>query len=460
MPLDILHATPQHNYISKIKLPESGTYWLKDSEAREAIAKLEGGSYFLGVSVTPIYDGLDDPRIFLSDATDAEPVYATNGNMAIYGHAEFVWGGTPITPEQPISVGKWIEFGDLSMLGHMAYKDDVILNKGNGDRVLGADTTITTSDSQVVFESHTSDEVLGGDTTFTVVQPEITVIPTMQHLQAISHDTQLSTLQSAAVSGYDAVQSIQFVRNIEIKREQNLVTTTIVATDGVQNVSKVENTTKHLATTHIPNVTDLGTASTWNFKMGSGTDDSETLVISGVNSTTPTYGDLITAATGKLAASDDSGDELVDSITIRNYDVARMSPNTVTVATGQLAQDGAGAAVVSNVVISETHDAVIDLGAPTTFEALTDVDVSKEPTTDLIFTEDAVREGIVDLTTGITSSTASEVSVTADRNDRVNPLTELGGATAKAQTITVHHDDDVDVAKYNDLSLTIVERGE
>lgn len=65
-------------------------------------------------------------------------------------------------------------------------------------------------------------------------------------------------------------------------------------------VKSYPGTTSKLATTTVPNVTSAGSASTWNFAMGTG-NDSETLIISGANGTAPTLGTAKTVATGSLA---------------------------------------------------------------------------------------------------------------------------------------------------------------
>ena len=56
----------------------------------------------------------------------------------------------------------------------------------------------------------------------------------------------------------------------------------------------------YLAKTSVPNVTSVGSASTWSFAMGTGNDE-HTLIISGGNSTTPTLGSAISVATGNLS---------------------------------------------------------------------------------------------------------------------------------------------------------------
>jgi hypothetical protein len=77
-------------------------------------------------------------------------------------------------------------------------------------------------------------------------------------------------------------------------------------------VKSYPGATSKLVTTSVPNVTAAGSASTWLFAMGTG-NDSETLIISGANSTAPTLGTAITAATGSLSATG-SGDSVMTGL--------------------------------------------------------------------------------------------------------------------------------------------------
>lgn len=142
---------PTKNYISQFKMPSGGYYYLKDAEAREAIAALEGGSYFLGVTTTALTDQATTNPIQIG----GESVTAKNGNMVIYGNKEFVWAGESAT-------GKWVEFGDLSTLGTLAYKDSVSLSKGDGDQVLGEATTFQNAASAVSFASGAGSDFVTG----------------------------------------------------------------------------------------------------------------------------------------------------------------------------------------------------------------------------------------------------------------------------------------------------------
>ena len=71
-------------------------------------------------------------------------------------------------------------------------------------------------------------------------------------------------------------------------------------------VKSYPGATSKLATTTVPNVTSAGSASTWSFALGTGTD-AETLIISGGNGSAPTLGTAKTVATGSLSASGGGG---------------------------------------------------------------------------------------------------------------------------------------------------------
>jgi hypothetical protein len=133
---------------------------------------------------------------------------------------------------------------------------------------------------------------------------------------------------------------------------------TAVGADGTETfVKSYPGATSKLATTTVPNVTSAGSASTWSFAMGTGTD-SETLIISGANGAAPTLGTAKTVATGSLSSSGSGG----------------------TVMTG--------------------------LGTASTGSALTGVKVTAQPTVSLA-TGATAGTGVISVATGITSATTS-----------------------------------------------------
>jgi len=95
--------------ISQIKLPSGSVYNIKDQGARDLIAALESNTEFLGVTTTAISEGSTTNPITIG----GESVTAKIGNIVTYGSKEFVFNYE----------NKWQEFGDLSSLGALAFKD-------------------------------------------------------------------------------------------------------------------------------------------------------------------------------------------------------------------------------------------------------------------------------------------------------------------------------------------------
>lgn len=94
--------------ISQIKLPNGTTYNIKDANARERIEALESFTTYLGVTTTALTDGATTNPIKIND----KDVTAQAGNIVLYGNQEFIFDGT-----------HWNQFGDLSALGALAYKN-------------------------------------------------------------------------------------------------------------------------------------------------------------------------------------------------------------------------------------------------------------------------------------------------------------------------------------------------
>ena len=99
--------------ISQIKLPNGTTYDIVDQGGRELIAQISGTKAWLGITTTALTDGATTNPITI----DGESVTAVAGNMTAYGEKEFIYSGT-----------KWQEFGDLSDLGDLAYKDSATVS--------------------------------------------------------------------------------------------------------------------------------------------------------------------------------------------------------------------------------------------------------------------------------------------------------------------------------------------
>lgn len=95
--------------ISTITLPTGSTYDIKDAWARDAISELSGATKYIGVTTTALTDGCTTNPITIN----GQSVTAESGDIANYGSKEFIFNGTA-----------WQEFGDLSQLGDLAFKDN------------------------------------------------------------------------------------------------------------------------------------------------------------------------------------------------------------------------------------------------------------------------------------------------------------------------------------------------
>lgn len=98
--------------ISKITSTQGVTYDIKDTQARNDIAAIQaaisGGVTFMGQTTTALTDGATTTSITINNAT----VTAVKGYLVVYNSKEFVFDGT-----------KWIEMGDLSLIGDLGWKD-------------------------------------------------------------------------------------------------------------------------------------------------------------------------------------------------------------------------------------------------------------------------------------------------------------------------------------------------
>ena len=97
--------------MKKISIVQVGgvEYEVKDAWARDAIEGLGSPTHFLGETTSELVDGQDLNPITIN----GESVTAVAGDIAVHSNAEFIYSGTA-----------WIELGDLSGLGALAYKDN------------------------------------------------------------------------------------------------------------------------------------------------------------------------------------------------------------------------------------------------------------------------------------------------------------------------------------------------
>ena len=396
--------------ISKIKLPGSGqVYDIKDAVARQAIA---GGVTFIiswnGASTPVPADIPAGVKVTYQGTTYTGTLSAETSESATAPHAQpgafyLVYsstqeGSTLDVYDEYVPVGTdgsktWEKIGD-TQIDLSDVVTDVSLSKST-DVALGENTTFTNASSSVSFgalSGHT-DTVLGTNSIFTVTNPTITVTPSTTYIKATASGTAVGADGTAsAVTGYANPSTDTFVKSVSAETDKNLVTTTV------------------------PNVTSAGSASTWSFAMGTGSD-SETLIISGGNSTAPTLGTDITVATGATSTT------------------------------------GEGDAVVTGVTIGSSASAITALGTPTTSTVLTGVKVNTQPTI-AIATDSSSGTGKVQVATGISSATASGGAVSAS-GDNVTAVISMPTATAAAQTITVGSNDEITVlTNATDVAVT------
>ena len=213
--------------ISKITLPSGNSYDIKDAVARQAIA---GGVSFIVAwngSSTPVVADIPAGVVVTYNETDYTGTLAANSAQAGAFYLVHSSSTSNDVYDEYVAVGTagsktWERLGsstiDLSDLGALAYKD-----------------TVTASDSSVTFSGGTTDKVLGSDATFTT-----TVTPTTTNIKATASGT------AVGASGTDT-----FVKSYP-------GTTSKLAKTTVPNVTGNTDVT-------IPNVTSVGSASTWSF---------------------------------------------------------------------------------------------------------------------------------------------------------------------------------------------------
>lgn len=392
--------------ISKIKLPSGNVYNIKDAVAREAIA---GGVSFIiswngsstpvvaniPAGVTVVYNNTNYTGTLSPASAQAGAFYLIKsstqaGTLDIYDEYSV------IKPSSTSSSWFWEKIGDtqvdISSLGELAYKDNVTLNKGAGDVVLGEGTTFTNGTSAVTFDAHTKNNVLGSGATFTT-----TVTPTTTNIKATASGAAVGADgTAAAITGFNTHTTDTFIKSVSAKN-QRLVTT------DVPNVTRNSNVTAN--------------KSTWTFTMGID-DDAETLIIGGGN-----------------------GSDVIATNTVLG--------TPITAATGKINANGTGDEIVTEIKTDQSADAITALGTPITSNCLTGVRVTAQPTV-ILATGATAGTGVISVATGITSA-----STVTNNKDEVSAITALGAGTAAAQTITVGTNDKVTVAKHGDLSVTV-----
>ena len=113
--------------ISEIQLPSGTTYNIKDAQARSAKG-------WIGITTTALTDGASTNPITIN----GQSVTAVAGNITSYDEQEYIFNGTV-----------WQEFGDLSDLGTLAYKDSASGSYTPQGSVAAPDVTLTPAKTEV-----------------------------------------------------------------------------------------------------------------------------------------------------------------------------------------------------------------------------------------------------------------------------------------------------------------------
>lgn len=396
--------------ISRIQLPSGNIYDIKDATAREMIS---GGVSFNVVWTATNYASTSAPSAAaLADIPAGVVVYYNNGASSATGTltASADTKGKFYLIYSKTQTGSLDIFDEYVTVGDSAYTWEKI-----GDTQISLDNVVTD-----VTLNKSSKAAIGADATFSVTQPTITVTPSTTYLKATATGTAVGANGTATVVTDFASPASDTVigANATFSFTQPTISVTpsttylgatatgaAVGADGTATVitdfaspatdtfvkSVSAETGKNLVTTTVPNITSVGSAASWTFTMGSGTA-SETLIIGGGNGTAPTLGTAITVATGSTAST------------------------------------GSGAAVVTGVTVGDSASAITGFGTPNTATVLTGVKVTAQPTISLA-TNAATATGRVQVTTGISSATATGGAVAWNSKDEVTALTGLGSAS-------------------------------
>ena len=249
--------------ISKIQLPSGTEYNLKDAWAREQIEALDSYTEYLGVTTTALADGATTNPITIG----GKSVTAKKGNIANYGSKEFIFNGTA-----------WQEFGDMSGLGALAYKDSASGSYTPAGTVSKPTFNGTQSTVAVTATANTSGNYQPAGTVSkpTFTGSETTSTGNFTPEGSVTVTTDGTTNKTAAVS----------------PASSGTATYTPAGTVSAPTLTVTPSTTT------VNSITDVGALPSWT-----GTVSNETLTIGWSAGTLPTKGDNTTVATGISSAT-------------------------------------------------------------------------------------------------------------------------------------------------------------
>lgn len=369
---------------------------------------------------------------------------------------------------------------------------------------LGDGAVLTASSSSIAWENDTpiktSASVLGEHATFSTNMDEA-----VKYLKAEATGFGIVSAgsEATAVTGITPTTGT-FVKDVT-KSTSKLATTTISTVGGTDTASAVTKTAKKMGLVNVPHASSVGDADSWQFNYTQGT---QTLAITGSNGGVPITlaASDDTVASGSLLASGvegyaTAGAEVIAAVGVSDKTVATKAATDTVVATGSLnVNDANGAEVVTDVTYAgnnQTGSALTALTATTTANGavLTGV-TAVNPTVSLSLedTEATGRVGVLTNVSNATTTIASADAATAIKElnnaiaegqsititttdtddvitnlgtataaaqtisktaDAVNAITALGNREAAAQAINISNVDSKTVAKYDDLSVSV-----
>lgn len=400
------------NYISQIRLPsDNTTYFFKDLGARDLIAELQSGAltFHKSTSAADTPYGItwsDGSTVITGTLTAANAtkswIYLVPSQQTSTDDIKSEYIVTNDGTEQSPNY-VWEKLGDtdinIDSLGDLAYHDNVVLDKGAGDNVLGESTTFTNSSSEVSFT--------GGNTdSFVKSYPGAT--------------SKMETTTITGVAGEDTITATNTVLGTATTASK-VVTETKTATNTVfGTATKASKATAGTAKT----VAKVAPSATSVSYIG---DDSTASIIA----TATVSGEVLTF--GSVSVKQDSvtgtdGTESITPYTFTDVTVPVISSNdSVSVASVKTNTDVTVPVISSNTAVTKTF-------------ATKGTD--KTVATGSLKANDAV---------GATIMTGLGTPTTADA------ITDIGTATAGAQTITVGTNDRIKVAKYDDLGVSVTD---
>ena len=295
--------------------------YIKDAEAQQAISELQksvtGAMHFLGLSTTAITDEAStgpwviESKTYIASGTPEEgQILLKAGDAALYGKKEFVWNGS-----------MWREYGDMSSLKSLAYKDASDIE------------TAGSTSSKMVTASVTG---VSGSTFVTGVDGSTTVYGCGDN--ATVHDTPTLNTSDIYGCGTDATVGSASAWNDGTLAsmtydESNEKLTFVAGTKPSLTITSTTVATKAASATAVGTSLSEGSAITVATKAASATSVGTGIV----------DGTAVTVATKAASAT------TVPVAASAATTVPVAAGSATTVATGALANDGAGASVVTAV---------------------------------------------------------------------------------------------------------------